>query len=103
MDLASTPLSCQKPLSSSNNPQVVIRWGLRTLLAPFRDFFPSLSLQAATRLADSKRAIVRPNRHWIPSSAIPTHDNLVAQKTRKKVDFLFALFFSPLSTSQLMR
>ncbi|KAL5106913.1 hypothetical protein TcWFU_006121 [Taenia crassiceps] len=41
--------------------------------------------KAATRLTDSRRTITRPNRHWIPSSAIPTHDNLVAQKTRKKL------------------
>ncbi|KAH9277801.1 Golgi-specific brefeldin A-resistance guanine nucleotide exchange factor 1 [Echinococcus granulosus] len=38
-----------------------------------------------TRLTDFKRSIVRPNRHWIPSSVIPTHENLVAQKTRKKL------------------
>ncbi|KAM7533171.1 hypothetical protein Aperf_G00000124357 [Anoplocephala perfoliata] len=35
--------------------------------------------------AQSTSLMPRPNRHWIPSSSLPTHDHLVLQKTRKKL------------------
>ncbi|VUZ46578.1 unnamed protein product [Hymenolepis diminuta] len=43
--------------------------------------------QEDTRLQSSnaRASLPRPNRHWIPSSNLPTHDNLVLQKTRKKL------------------
>nr|CDS34195.1 golgi specific brefeldin a resistance guanine [Hymenolepis microstoma] len=43
--------------------------------------------EGVTRLKSSncRTSMPRPNRHWNPSSNLPTHDNLVLQKTRKKL------------------
>ncbi|VDN96696.1 unnamed protein product [Rodentolepis nana] len=43
--------------------------------------------EGVTRLKSSncRTSMPRPNRHWNPSSNLPTHDALVLQKTRKKL------------------